>query len=246
MVLKLDSIKDKKKAFSVALLAVSLILILLMAVKLHGFVVVSARAGSLVKKAKSRSGADSNDVSKRLAEGKAIASELKRRNLFAPASPKENPVKQVTGIFGELAFINSRWYGENQNIGDAKVVDIEPTRVKVEWDGRESFFQPIMSADAGGGPERGGRPEGPPRPGGGPDVVAVGPQPQMQGQFGGPGGFDEMRQRFGGMRDRFMNMSPEERERFRMEMRERFGDRGRGRPGGDRGGPGGDRGGRRR
>ncbi|NQT02183.1 MAG: hypothetical protein HQ580_09180, partial [Planctomycetes bacterium] len=194
---------------------------------------------------------------------KVLADALKKNNLFAPPPPKQHPVKEVTGIFGDEVIINNKLYKVGDKIGDATIVSIEATQVTIEWDGKKKTFSPM---DAGGSSPPGGpggsRPTargGPPRPAGGSaQMVTVRSQGgPTGGPGGGMGGFGGMRERVQNMseperdrfraemqerRERYMNMSEAEREKFRAEMRERFGG---GRPpGGGRGSGDGRRGGR--
>lgn len=238
--MKLDYLKEKGHLVPFALLGVSALLAVLTLVKVVDFFVTSSRAGSLVRKAVEQSKSD-DDVEKHLAKGKAMVDELKMRNLFVPRPPRRNPVSVVLGILGDEALINGKWYKAGDSVGDAKVVAIEPTRVRIEWDGKETVFAPITAAVASG-------PSGPGRPDRGDSGR---PGPSMAVVAGGPGRGDfgslseeqraQMRARFEGMRDRFQNMSPEERERLRDEMRGRFGGGMRGPGGGDRGSGGGRR-----
>jgi len=165
---------------------------------------------------------------------------MKKKSIFAPPAPKQHPVKQVQGIWGNEALINGKWYKAGDRIADANIVAIEPTKVRTMWEGKEKVFRPIDAAS----PSRPGGPR-PGRPGAEVAKGEDGKQPEMvqtqlearpgMGQFEGMSREDIMG-RMRGMRERFENMSPEERERFRAEMRDRFG--GRGGPGGRRGGRG--------
>jgi hypothetical protein len=207
-----------------------------------GFFADSSKAATLLKDAVAQSKPDANEVEKRLADSKTVAEELKKKNLFAPPPPKQHPVSAVSGIMGDEVLINDTWYKLGQMVGDAKIVAIEPTRIKMEWDGQERVFAPIDAPSPAGpsGPRPGGEVAkaegaggegavmvqasgGPPMPGG----------PGM-GMFGNVSEEDRarMREQFMMMRDRVQNMSEEEKERFKAEMQERFGGRG---PGGDRG-----------
>jgi len=221
----------KDKFVVIVLLGVSVFLGIMILVKVRGFFVASAWAENVVKRAVAQTKPDANDVEEYLAKSKAIADELKKKNLFAPPTPKQHPVSQVLGILGSEALINGKWYKVGDKVGDAKVVAIEPALVRIEWDGREKTFAPMQAAGSSGpgGPRRGGpdmasRTEGGPRAGA--EMVVVGPQ--------GPGRREEG---FRGMRERFENMSEEERQAFRERMRESFG--GRRGPGGE-GGRGGE------
>jgi len=216
-------LKEKKESVSIVLLWFSVALGVLILIKLGGFFVASANAKTLVEKAFAQSKPDANDMEKYFAKSKAIAAELKKKNLFAPPPPKKHPVSQVLGILGSEALINGKWYKAGDRIGDAKIVAIEPALVRIEWDGREKVFAPIQAAGSSGPgakPEMARRTEGGPRAGA--EMVVVGPDRRR-----GPGRFGE--EGFRGMRERWQNMSEEERNAFRERMRERFGgERGRG------------------
>jgi hypothetical protein len=255
--MKLDYLNEKKELVSVVLLGVSVSLAVLILIKAASFFTASANAENQVKKALAQSKLDAKDQEKYFAESKAIADELKRDNLFAPPPPKQHPVREVPAILGDEVLINGKWYKAGEMVGDAKIVAIEPTQVKILWQGNEKIFAPISTGGASG--PGGARRPGPPARGGAAGraemvVVGSGARPGRGERMGGspPGGPDfgrGMRERWQNMsdaererlraemrerRERFMNMSPEERERFRAEMRERFG-----------GGPGRGPGGRR-
>ena len=253
--MKLDYLKEKKELVSVVLLGVSAFLAVLILIKAASFFMASANAENLVKKALAESKLDAKDQEKYFAESKAIADELKRDNLFAPPPPKQHPVREVPAILGDEVLINGKWYKAGAMVGDAKIVAIEPTQVKILWDGEEKIFAPISMGDASGpgGPSRPSRP-GPPARGGDAGraemvVVRSEGRPGRGDRGGGGPGDGGMRERWQNMseaerdrlraemqerRERFMNMSEAEREKFRAEMRERFG-----------GGPGRGPGGRR-
>jgi hypothetical protein len=202
------------------------------------FFVSSARAESIVKGAIEQNGTAQKNVEKYLADASSMTDELKKNNLFAPPAPKQHPVKEVTGIFGDQVYINDKWYNVGDTIADAKIVAIGPTSVTIEWDGKEKTFLPIQAnvGEEQGGP-RGGAPvassgkEGDNKNANesGPTQVTVQVQgPPGFGDRGGPGGGGFM-----AMRQRFQNMSESERQAFRDQMRQRFGgNRGGGRGGG--------------
>jgi hypothetical protein len=207
-----------------------------------------------VEKAVAQNNTGANDMDNKY---KALADELKKNNLFAPPPPKQHPVKEVVGIFGNEVIIRDKLYKVGDKVGDAKIVAIEPTQVTIEWDGKKKFFAPLEakgSSQPGG--SRGSRSTASSgRPGGGrAEMVTIQSEgrPMVRPEGGrGPGrggmeGFGGMRDRFQNMseadrdrfraemqerRERYMNMSEAERETFRAEMRERFGG---GRPGGGR------------
>jgi hypothetical protein len=251
--MKLDYLKDrltnKKDIVPTVLLGVAVVCGILILVKVTSFFVASARAESVVKGAIEQSGTTKKNIEKYLADSAAITDELKKNNLFAPPPVKQHPVKEVWGIFGDQVLIQNKWYSVGDTIADAKIVAIGPTSVTISWDGKEKTFLPIQAnvTEGQGGPRgAGAAAAGSAKDGdnkneneGGPAEVTVraeGPETGFNGRRGSGEGFTAMRQRF-------ENMSEEERQAFRERMRERFA-RNRGGPDGGRlfggrGGPGG-------
>ena len=233
--------QNKQKLISIVLLGIAVLSGGMALAKVTGYFMASGRAQNIVKQAMAQSQSDPNRVDIQIAKVKPVADDLKRNNLFSPPPPKEHPVRDVLGIFGDEVWINGKWYKAGDTIADAKIVAIGPTSVTIEWDGNKKDFFPIQAQVAEAPGPKGGPPipgkdgEGE-RPEGGPGRITVqiegGPGPDRMG----------MRGDFSAMRDRFRNMSPEERERVFREMRERREQMG----GFGRGGPGGrGRGGRR-
>ena len=209
--------RDKAKPLTKILFAVAALLGALIFLKIAGFFVSTSQATILGAQADAaRAGVD--DLKKLLAETKAAADELKKKNLFVLAIPKQFPVSDVIGIIGQEALINGQWYKVGDSVAEAKIVAIEPTKVKLVWNGQEKEFSPITS---GGGP--GGRPDQPgsmggrPGPGGPPRMVVTGGR-------GGPGpapGPGLSREEMEKMREQFKNAAtPEERQRLRETMRQ--------------------------
>jgi len=237
--MKLDYLKDRKEVVSIVLLVVSAFLGVCILIKVAGFFVSSARAGRLVKEAVAQSKPDAKEMEKYFAESREIADELKKKNLFAPLAPKQQPIKQVLGILGDEVLIGGKWYKFGDMVGDAKIVAIEPAQIRIEWDGREIVLAPIDAVTAS-----------PPRKPGQVQVKADEGErrPEVDrraamGQFGpggmpgrgGTGFFNLSPEQRAGLRERFESMSEEERARIRDAMRARFG--------GDQQGGGGPRGG---
>jgi len=259
--LNLDTLKEKKELASTTLILVSVFALVLILVKVTGFFVTSAKAGNAVKDAIKHSEPDSKNVAAQLEKAKKLADTLKKDNLFSPPAPKKNPITAVTGILGDEAWINGKWYKAGDKVADAKILAVNATSVETEWDGKKTTFSPIDGgASSGpGGSSRSGRSSArrgsssarAGRPG---MVVTQGARSEGRGPGGGPPGMEGMtRERMMSMseserskfreqmRDRYESMSESEREAFRARMRERFG----GRPGGGDGrGRGGRPGGR--
>jgi len=141
--MKSDRLKNRKDLISMGALAFSGVLCVVIALKVAGFFVASASAERLIDGCVVLSSPDSNDAAKYLAESKATAEEIKKKNLFSPPKKERFPVKKVTAIFGNSAFINGKWYKAGDKVGDANVVTIAATYVKVEWKGKEKVFSPF-------------------------------------------------------------------------------------------------------
>jgi hypothetical protein len=241
--LKLDYLKGKKEAISVALLGVSAVLGVLTLIKLTAYFGAAARAEGIVKEAIAQSKLNTTDTEKLFSDAVAAAGELKKKNLFVPPPQKRHPVNEVLGIMGSEALIGDRWYKVGDKIADAKVVAIEPAQVRIEWEGNVTSFAPI-NANIPSGPEGPGRGRAEMSGGKGPEGAAQmvnisqtgAPPGELGGGFGEPSQEDRARMMM--MRARFENMSEEERQAFREQMR--------GRRGGGPGGGGPDGGGRRR
>lgn len=132
-----------------------------------------------------------------LAPASSAAQTLKKRNLFVLPAPRQNPVKEVAGILGDEALIGGRWFRAGDRVGDAEVLAVEPTSVRIRWDGREQDFGPIVADNRAGGTE---------------NAPAAG--------AGGRGGLtaEELARR----REAIGAASPQDRQRLRQEMRERL------------------------
>lgn len=90
-----------------------------------------------------RAESDPNRLKECLGQAKKTADTIRQKNLFIKEPPKTHPVKQVDGILGNEAFIAGKWYKVGAKVGDAKIVEIGATFVKVEWNGQTKDFAPI-------------------------------------------------------------------------------------------------------
>ena len=179
--LKRNYLNGKSRFAPVLLLAVSACSAILILTKVATLSAASARAEEIVREAIANGKTDVKNLEEQTAKSKALADELKKNNLFAPTPAKQHPVKGVSGILGDEVLINGKWYKVGDKIADARVVSIEPTRVKIEWEGTQKVFAPMSTSgsEEQGGPRR-SRPDMRRTPGrqrtatAGPSVVAVG------------------------------------------------------------------------
>jgi len=211
--------QNRTDFYTHGLLAVALLLGALILLRVAGFVTASSQARAMAARV-DPNGPGVGDVDELLAPARTCAEELKRKNLFVVTPPRQNPVREVLGILGDEVLINDRWYKVGDSVEDAKIVAIDPTKVRIVWEGQEQEFSPIASSGGGGQSERSGpsRPGARPRPAGGPQMVVTGSRGGSPGQAGG-GLSREEREK---MREQFRNMSPEERQRAREQMRQRI------------------------
>jgi len=211
----------KTEFYTRGLLAVAVLLGALILLRIAGYVTAATEARVMAARV-DPNGQHADDVGKLLAPAKTRADELMKKNRFVMTPPKEHPVREVLGILGDEALVNGEWHKVGDSVGDAKILAIDPTKVRIAWEGQEKEFSPVESS--GGEEEPSGR-RGPPRsggrpgPGDRPSMVATGSRSGPVGQ-GGMRLSPEEREK---MRERFRNMSPEERQRAREEMRQRLG-----------------------
>ncbi len=146
-----DFLKKGQQYLSAALFAFAAVLAVCIFVRLIGFYTTKARAERLVGQEAARGKLDPNEMDKFIAKTKELAEELKKKSLFAPALKEEgHPVKAVTGIFGDEALVNGKWYKVGDKIADAEIISIGATEVKIRWNGNVKSFAPIAAAVSSG------------------------------------------------------------------------------------------------
>lgn len=157
--MRLDSIKEKKELVALVLLGVSAFAATMIVLVVIGFFCASARAEKVAQSAGTDNSWAAKQLQAQLSKAKTVAEELKKKNLFAPPPPKQHPVREVRGILGAEVLIADKWYKLGDMVGDAKIVAIEPTLARIEWDGKTTTFAPISApspaeATASGGGRR--------------------------------------------------------------------------------------------
>ncbi|HUU20073.1 MAG TPA: hypothetical protein VMW72_23180 [Sedimentisphaerales bacterium] len=141
--MKTDYLRQKKELIPLVMFGASVVLAVLILMKTTSFFTTLTRAESIVKKANVQNNVETNDMDKYFTKYKMLAEALKKNNLFAPPPPKQHPVKEVSGIFGNEVLIKDRWYKVGDTVGDAKIVAIGPTQATIEWNGAEKVFLPF-------------------------------------------------------------------------------------------------------
>ncbi|MEK7995894.1 MAG: hypothetical protein AAB403_19010, partial [Planctomycetota bacterium] len=183
-----ENLRFRKEVVPTALIGIAVLCGILILVKVTGFFVASARAESVVKRAKAQSEADPKIVEAQLARSKPIADGLRTNNLFSPPPPKQHPVRDVFAIFGDEVLINDKWYKVGDRVADAKIVAIGPTSVTTEWDGKQQVFSPIQATVAEA-PKSGRGPSSPDAKAGEGAGGEGGAESVIVGAEGGPPGF---------------------------------------------------------
>ena len=136
----IDYILAQKEFTSMVLFGFSVVLAIMILINIASLFITTVSASRAAKNALAPHQLDANQMEKYLAKSQTIASNLKKKNLFAP-----NPPPQVTGILGNEALIDNNWYKVGDMVGNAKVIAIEPAQVRLEFEGRELVLLPIES-----------------------------------------------------------------------------------------------------
>ncbi len=147
--MQIDTLKQKKELIPLLLLGGAALFAVLILAKTTGFFTSLAKAENIVHRAIAQTSTNSKDIGTVLAKHQSLAQQLKTNNLFAPPPPKVHPVKEISGIFGDEALINGKWYKVGSTVGDARILAIGPASVTVTWNDTEKVFLPIDAADSG-------------------------------------------------------------------------------------------------
>lgn len=135
-----------KDGLSIGLLGITAVLVVVMVVRLMVLWTNPVIAAELLN---TDAAASENAGDDKPSRNQEMAKALKEKNLFMPPSKPKQPPREVNGIFGKQALIGGKWY----NVGDtvppgAKILSIEATQVKLEWEGKEIVLAPIKAADS--------------------------------------------------------------------------------------------------
>jgi hypothetical protein len=167
------------------------------------------------------------DVQSNVAHDKSVADGLKKKNLFIPPAAPRNPVTEVAGILGNEALINGQWYKARARVGQGKdsalILAIEPTKIRVMWDGKEAEFRPIDASGQSSGPPTPGSPgpsmSGEGRRGGAPSAAVRPAGAAVPAAGARRGGMSS--EEAAALNERMRNASSEERQRLMNEVRQR-------------------------
>jgi hypothetical protein len=209
-----ETTKRKPEILAKVLAALAALLASFILLELAGWRMLTARADAQIERALDSENPQPRDLAPFMAQTQSLAKELKEKNLFVLKPPPRNPVREVVGILGAEALINGKWYKAGDRVGDARVVAVGPTRVRIAWNGNETVFAPIGASGAGASGRRGA----PPRPAPGPAGTGVS---SGRGRPSAPRNPLMSAEERSQLRQRWKTMSSEERQNFREEMRQR-------------------------
>jgi hypothetical protein len=151
--MRIDVLKNRTGSLTKILLTAGMVLGVLTLLRIGSFV-SSSKAMTMPEQTDPADTA-AGEVKKALAQTRARADEIKKNNLFVLSATRQHPVNEVTGILGCEALIGDKWYKVGDNVGEARIVAIEPTKVRIAWNGQEKEFAPIGAPSASGGqPDR--------------------------------------------------------------------------------------------
>jgi hypothetical protein len=216
-IMKTDYLKNIKELVPKICIVFSVIFAVSMVVKGGSVLGDLSRARALVEDTAKESQGEIK-VSEETSEAtKAVVEQLRKKNLFSPVPEKKKAVEKVSGIFGDEALINGKWYKAGDKIEEAEILALEATLVRIKIDGVEKNFYPLTvnGSDANANEERPspGRAEDRSGRGGG-ERPSRGDRPERGGGRDGASWEEQ--------RERYRNMSEDERREFRDSMRERF------------------------
>jgi len=140
-----DYRKLKPQHFSAVLAGLSVLLAILIVLKLISLAEASVHLEKLTRDATKQSNAE--DLQAALEPSKQRADALKKKNMFMPPPPKPQP-PMVSGILGEKAFINGKWYKVGQTAAQAKILVIDAASVTIDWQGKEKVLTPMSMPSA--------------------------------------------------------------------------------------------------
>ena len=189
-----------------------------------GAFTATSKAQTVIEAAMSGTANDPNVLTAHLAARKEAVEELKKNNIFMPPPP-EPKTPTVSGILGDKALINGKWYGKGEDAAGAKILAVEATQVRIKWKGKKMTLAPMAvrtSDRSSGGPRRPSdrRRRRQPRPAqaepptaGNDDLAWMDVPDRLKARFGRRWArmSDERRERF---RNRWEGASAEERQRI--------------------------------
>jgi hypothetical protein len=215
-----------RRSISTWLFALSLLLAALIFLRIVMFVGTTTEMRLLTRRITAPIQPTASPIQEKVVDSRALVAGLKKKNLFTPPPSREHPVKDVAGILGNEVFIGGRWYRCHDKIGEATIVYIGPTEVRIEWDGNEKTFAPIQGGRPASakGPEPAALPEKKEKPRSAP-VVIIGqpPVPPWWSKIPFQDLSTQEQEKLQKLRDRWFDMSEQEQQDAMNALQKRFG-----------------------
>jgi hypothetical protein len=215
-----------RRSVSAGLFAFSLLLTALIFLRVVMFAGTTTEARLLARRITPQIQPTVSQIPEKAVDPRSLVAGLKKRNLFTPRPSREHPVKDVSGILGNEVFIGGRWYRCHDKIGEATIVYIGPTEVRIEWDGNEKTFAPIQGGRPASakGPEPAALPEKKEKPRSAP-VVIIGqpPVPPWWSKIPFQDLSTQEQEKLQKLRDRWFDMSEQEQQDAMNALQKRFG-----------------------
>lgn len=215
-----------RRSISTWLFALSLLLAALIFLRIVMFVGTTTEMRLLTRRITAPIQPTASPIQEKVVDSRALVAGLKKKNLFTPPPSREHPVKDVSGILGNEVFIGGRWYRCHDKIGEATIVYIGPTEVRIEWDGNEKTFAPIQGGRPASakGPEPAALPEKKEKPRYAP-VVIIGqpPVPPWWSRIPFQDLSSQEQEKLQKLRDRWFDMSEREQQDAMNALQKRFG-----------------------
>jgi hypothetical protein len=138
-----ETAKYRNKYFWV-LIVCSVLLAGLLCAKLVGFLAASTTAGGLFGRTalQEKMGTENTIVD----DSQRMADDLKKNNLFMSAVQSDCPIKEVSGIMGSEVLIKRQWYKVGDRIDGAIILAVEPSYIRIKWEGGEKILAPAEAA----------------------------------------------------------------------------------------------------
>jgi len=140
--------QDRKSFFSVALLALAIVLLGGTAMQLIKIVGANYEDTDLTEEALAQIRPDVEKTQEYLQAYKTAAADLTENNMFVPKSDESEAPGDCTAIFGDEARIGNRWYQAGDRVGDARIESIEPTVVTLLFNNERITRKPVLVAES--------------------------------------------------------------------------------------------------
>lgn len=139
---------DRKSLLSLIFLALAVLLAVLTAAEVIIIFQSSDQSAQLSQVTLDQIRPDEQTAKLYLSQYQKAADQLSRQNNFVPPPSAPKPPSGCTAIFGDAAQIGDRWVQVGDNISDAEVLAVEPTRVVLLWQDKEISLAPKLAENS--------------------------------------------------------------------------------------------------